>query len=183
MFALGPTGTGKTTMLKDLLDRKSAGEPVPDDWCYINNFEDPDKPRALRIPAGRGCKLKQDTDRFVEDLSNEIPSAFKTEDYDKEQEKIESKFQETRQVLFKGLEKEATSAGFTLLQTPRGIILAPVVEGDVLTPEEYGKLDAQKREELEKRQGELQGEMRETIRQIQDLQEQAKEEIQECRSL
>jgi lon-related putative ATP-dependent protease len=177
MFALGPTGTGKTTMLKDLLDRKSSAEPVPDDWCYINNFEDPDKPRALRLPAGQGCKLKEDTDRLVEDLSTEIPSAFKSEDYDKEQEKIESKFQEKRQALFKGLEQQATSSGFTLLQTPRGIILAPVVGENIITPEEYGKLDTQKREEIEKRQGELQGEMRETIRQIQELQEQAREEI------
>jgi lon-related putative ATP-dependent protease len=177
MFALGPTGTGKTTMLKDLLDRKSVEEPVPDDWCYINNFENADKPQVLHLPAGTGCKLKRDVDRLVEDLSKEIPSVFKTEDYDKEQEKIETKFQEKRQALFKGLENEATSANFTLLQTPRGLILAPVVEGDVITQDEYNKLDEQKREEIENRQGELQGEMRDTIRRIQDLQDQAKEEI------
>jgi lon-related putative ATP-dependent protease len=177
MFALGPTGTGKTTMLKDLLERKSPDEPVPDDWCYINNFEYPDKPHALRLPAGTGCNLKNDTDRLVEDLNHEIPSAFKTEDYDKEQEKIELKFQEKRQALFKGLEKEATAADFTLLQTPRGIILAPVVEGDVVTHEEYNNLDEKKREEIESKQAELQGEMRDTIRQIQDMQEKAKEEI------
>ena len=152
MFALGPTGTGKTTMLKDLLDRKSVDEPVPDDWCYINNFENSDKPRVLRLPAGTGCKLQKDVDRLVEDLSHEIPSAFKTEDYDKEQGKIEAKFQEKRQSLFKGLEKEASSADFTLLQTPRGIILAPVVDGDVVTHDEYNNLDEKKREEIEKRQ-------------------------------
>lgn len=177
MFALGPAGTGKTTMLKDLLERKSAEEPVPYDWCYINNFEDPDRPRALRLPAGTGCILKTDIDRLVEDLNNEIPSAFKTEDYDKEQEKIETRFQEKRQALFKGLEKEAASAEFTLLQTPRGIVLAPIVDGNVITHEEFSKLDEEKRDTIEARQGDLQGEMRDTIRQIQDLQEEAKEEI------
>jgi lon-related putative ATP-dependent protease len=179
MFALGPTGTGKTTMITDLLVRKSADQPIPDDWCYVNNFEDNDKPRTLRLPAGKGCKFQEDIDRLVEDLSKEIPSAFETEDYEKEQEKIEAKFQDKRQALFKELEKEADSREFTLLQTPRGIVIAPVIEGEVLTQEDFTKLDKEKREELEKRQGELQAEMRDTVRHIQDLQADAKEEIRQ----
>jgi len=177
MFALGPTGTGKTSMIEDLLDRKSEDQPVPDDWCYVNNFEEDDKPHALRLPAGKGCKFKEDMDRLVEDLSNEIPSAFETEDYEKEQEKIEAEFQEKRQELFKELEKEAKSREFTLVQTPRGLVIAPVVDGDVLSQDDFNKLDEEKREEFEKRQNELQSEMRDTIRRIQDLQEEAKEEI------
>jgi len=177
MFALGPTGTGKTSMIEDLLDRKSEDQPVPDDWCYVNNFEEDDKPHALRLPAGKGCEFQGDMDRLVEDLSKEIPSAFETEDYEKEQEKIEAEFQEKRQALFKELEKEAKSREFTLVQTPRGLVIAPVIDGDVVTQDEFNKLDKDKREKFEKRQSELQEEMRDTIRRIQDLQEEAKEEI------
>jgi lon-related putative ATP-dependent protease len=177
MFALGPTGTGKTSMIEELLDRKSEDQPVPDDWCYVNNFEDNDKPHALRLPAGKGCKFKEDLDRLVEDLSKEIPSAFETEDYEKEQEKIEAAFQEKRQAQFKELEKEAESREFTLLQTPRGLVIAPVIDGDVVTQDEFNKLEKETREKFEKRQSELQGKMRDTIRRIQDLQEEAKEEI------
>ncbi len=66
IFALGPAGTGKATMIKELLDRKSTDQPVPEDWCYVNNFDDTDKPRILRLPAGMGSKLQTHMDRFVE---------------------------------------------------------------------------------------------------------------------
>src|SRR5215216_1312341 len=177
IFALGPAGTGKTTMIKDLLERKSVDQPVPDDWCYINNFDDADKPRILRLPAGKGSKLQTHMDRFVETLSNDIPSAFETKDYEKEREKIDGKFQEKRQALFEELEKTTKSKDFALLQTPRGIALAPIVNGDVITQEEYNKLNERASGEIEKRQVELQGELRFTVRQVQELEEEAKEEI------
>ena len=177
IFALGPAGTGKTTMIKELLERKSVDQPIPHDWCYVNNFDDSDKPQVLRLPAGRGSKLESDMDRFVEKLSDEIPSAFETKDYEKEREKIEVKFQEQRQALFEELEKATKSNNFALLQTPRGIALAPIVNGDVITQEQFTKLDEKESVEIEKSQVELQGELRHTIRRVQELEEKAKEEI------
>ncbi|HET9589735.1 MAG TPA: ATP-binding protein [Anaerolineales bacterium] len=179
IFALGPAGTGKTTMIRGLLERKSADQPVPDDLCYVNNFEDSDKPRVLRLPAGMGSKLERDMDRFVEKLSNEVPSAFETKDYEKEREKIEVKFQERRQALFEELEKATKSKDFALLHTPRGIALAPIIDGEVVTQEQYSKLDEKLSNEIEKRQAELQGELRQTIRRVQEVEEEAKEAIRQ----
>jgi lon-related putative ATP-dependent protease len=180
MYALGPPGTGKSTTIHKFLERKSADQPVPDDWLYVNNFEDQDKPKALRLPAGMGCKFEEDMDSLVADLETEIPNAFESEDYEKEQEKIERKFQERRQKHFEELEKKAREQGFRLLQTPRGIILAPVIDGEVVSSnEQFNQLDPEQRDEIESRQAELQDEMRDTLREIQDLQQEAKEEIRE----
>lgn len=179
IFALGPAGTGKTAMIKELLERKSADQPVPDDWCYVNNFDDNDKPRVLRLPAGTGSKLERDLDRFVEKLSDEIPSAFETKDYEKEREKIDVRFQEQRQALFADLEKVTKTKDFALLQTPRGVALAPIINGDVITQEQFTKLDEKESNEIELRQTELQGELRQTIRRVQELEQEAKEEIRQ----
>ena len=60
IFALGPTGTGKTTFIKDFLKEKAKELPTPDDWCYVYNFSDPYKARSLRLPAGKGTELRRE---------------------------------------------------------------------------------------------------------------------------
>lgn len=46
IFALGPTGFGKLTAVREIIRREAEERPAPDDWCYVNNFENPAKPRA-----------------------------------------------------------------------------------------------------------------------------------------
>jgi hypothetical protein len=55
LFALGPVGTGKYAFVRKALERASASWPVPPDWCYVNNFAEPHRPRALRLPPGRAA--------------------------------------------------------------------------------------------------------------------------------
>ncbi len=179
MYALGPSGTGKTTLIQDFLKRKSKEQPVPDDWCYVNNFSETDKPKALRLPAGMGCQFEEDMDSLVDELKTEIPQAFESEEYEKEKKQIQQKYQQKREKLFQELEQKAKEKGFTIVQTPRGIMTTPVKNGEVISPEQVNKLDPQTRQELEEKQKELQDVMRETMNEVQDLQREAKEEISE----
>jgi len=179
VFALGPSGTGKTTMVHKFLERQAPERPVPDDWLYVNNFEDADKPISLRLPAGKGCEFRQDMDRVVEELSTEIPRAFETEEYEREQQQIQEDLQKRRQALFEELEQEAQARGFALLQGAGGVMMAPVVQGNVLTPEQYGRLDDAQRQRIEGNRGELQEHLRDTMRQIQQLQREARDRVRE----
>ncbi|HIQ05609.1 MAG TPA: ATP-dependent protease, partial [Anaerolineae bacterium] len=88
MYALGPSGTGKATTIKQFLAQQVANQPVPDDWCYVNNFEAPHRPIALRLPPGRGAELRRDVERLIDDLKTAIPRAFESEEYEREREAI-----------------------------------------------------------------------------------------------
>src|SRR5689334_8791379 len=57
VYALGPSGTGRHSHIEALLREQAEREPTPSDWCYVNNFADPQKPRRLRLPPGRGAGL------------------------------------------------------------------------------------------------------------------------------
>src|SRR3989344_283836 len=81
LYVMGPGGSGKRTLMRQLLDRRIAGEAQPFDWCYINNFSQPHKPRAVRLPAGMGKKLRADMQQLVEELRATIPAVFEGEEY------------------------------------------------------------------------------------------------------
>ncbi len=81
VYAMGPAGTGKTTTVRSFLDRKANQEPTPEDWCYVDNFVDPKRPRAIQLPAGYGNQLRDDMAEFIRDLQRAIPVAFDSDDY------------------------------------------------------------------------------------------------------
>src|SRR5690554_4111678 len=76
IYALGPVGTGKLTAIREIVKQEAAVRPIPSDWCYVNNFAQPTKPKVLRLPAGYGSRFQQDMHRLVEDISSAIPAAF-----------------------------------------------------------------------------------------------------------
>ena len=131
---------GKRTIVKAFLEQKSADEPTPDDWCYVNNFDDPHQPRALRLPAGRGGKLVQDMEILIEDLRTAIPAALELEEHRNRLQQAEEEVKQRQSKAFQHLAEQAEDRGIQLIRTPGGFALAPLRDGEVLSPEEYEKL-------------------------------------------
>ena len=52
LFVMGPPGSGRRSFVADVLERVAQTEQAAADWCYVNDFDNPEKPRALRLPAG-----------------------------------------------------------------------------------------------------------------------------------
>jgi hypothetical protein len=58
LFVLGEVGSGRSSLLKRAMQGAAANRPVPPDLCYLHNFDAPERPRALRLPAGQGRTLR-----------------------------------------------------------------------------------------------------------------------------
>jgi Cdc6-like AAA superfamily ATPase len=96
IYALGPTGTGKTTFIKSFLKEKANKLPIPDDWCYVYNFSDPHKPQALELLAGKGSEFRADMDALLSHLKTMIPQALQTEAFENERSNVYQEFQRQR---------------------------------------------------------------------------------------
>lgn len=179
VYALGYTGTGRTTTIRTFLDRIAAEQPIPDDWIYVHNFSDPNQPNAISLPPGTAVGLRRDMQELVSDLQREIPRAFESEDYEKQKESIVREMQEQRNEAFVQLEHKVNERGFTLLKTAMGLGIAPVLNGQVLTPEAYQQLDENTQQDIETRQQLLQSEMAETMRAIRGLEKNTKQQLRD----
>jgi hypothetical protein len=134
LYALGPAGTGKRSLVEQLLRKRAAQEPVPDDWCYVHNFAAPHRTRALRLPAGRGARLRGDMVRLVEELRVAIPGAFEADQYRTRVKAIHAEYGERQEKALRELGDEAAAHDIALLRMPDGFVFAPVREGKVLSP-------------------------------------------------
>src|SRR5690606_32263337 len=89
LFALGPNGSGRQTTANLFLKQQAAGEPTPDDWCYVYNFEQPHKPRAYRLPPGRAVTFRDDMKKLAEELFSVLQATFAGEEYQLQKRALE----------------------------------------------------------------------------------------------
>ena len=182
MYLMGSTGLGKHTLLKRFLDEASAEQNVADDWCYVFNFDDPQKPKAINLPAGQGRQFRDDMRQLVQDLQTAIPSAFESEQYYTRQQEVRDTLKEKTHAAFSSLEEEAKKHDVVFLPSRTGeddLTFAPIKEGKQLSAEEYDKLSDKEKKQFEEVIDVLEERLNTLIRQRNQWQKEAREKITE----
>ena len=179
LFISGAPGTGRNTALRAHLERIAATKPVPPDWGYVHNFQDPFQPVAISLPCGMMRTLARDMDDLVDTCRSEIPSAFESDDYQHRVEDVIKEVQEKRQALTTELEREAQKEGFTLSFTQMGITPVPVEQGRPMTQEEFAQVPDERREELGKAAEQVQHSISHAMREFRRLNREAAERTKE----
>ena len=179
LFIMGQPGTGRSSTIKKILEKRSLERPVPDDWCYINAFETAPGPRYIHLPAGKGHEFKKDVDHLVERLAEEVPASFQSKEYEEQKKKINASHQEKKKELFRELEKKAGERNFSLQQMTSGFVLVPLKDGEPLSQQDYEALSDEEKHALEKQGNSLQEELNEVLRQVRHIEEQQREEVLE----
>jgi lon-related putative ATP-dependent protease len=179
IYLAGVFGTGKTTLAREMLEKKATQEPVPSDWCYVHNFKKPDCPKALELPAGKGKEFKKDLEFQVEDSINHISQAFEGEDFEYKKNQILTAFVEDTNRMYLKADEEARAYGFTVSRNQNGISSVPLKNGETLSQEEYLNMSEEERAELMKRSSLVQEKLNEAFRQYRELEKDIKARIKE----
>ncbi len=149
LYALGTQGVGKHPMVREALERHANTLPTPPDWCYINNFDNPQKPLALRMPAGMSVGLKRDMKKLIQTLRTAIPATFESDAYRTRVNEIEEEFKQQQEDAFAEIQKEAQDKSMAILHTPHGFGVAPLKNGEVISPDDFKKLSDEEKKRIE----------------------------------
>lgn len=177
IFALGPPGIGKHSLVAQLLAEPAQRRTPPSDWCYVNNFDDPRRPRALAMPPGKGRLLRDDMARLIEDLKTAIPAAFESDEYRARTQEIEEEFKERQEKAIADLQHQAQEKDIDLIRTPAGFAFAPTRKGEVISPEEFERLPEAERERIAATVANLQEKLRAVIRQVPQWRQEMRDKI------
>ncbi|MEW6141857.1 MAG: ATP-binding protein [Chloroflexota bacterium] len=157
IYVAGLTGTGKTTVVREHIQRvikeqaDHEGTFQPDDWCYVYNFVDPDRPQIVRLPRGSGRKLNSQVTALLQRLREDLGKVFSSDEYRAEKKRIVDEGQARQAAIFEQVETEARSQSFVLQMTPVGPMVVPVVDGKPMSQQDYMALKEEKRRVLDEK--------------------------------
>ena len=169
MYVAGYPGTGRKTTVKNFVEAQAKVQPVPPDWCYVNNFSNPYEPRAIQLPAGKGKEFRDDMKNLIENIKTALPKAFESEDYAARRETTIRELENQRKQLIDELSAKAQQEGFVIQSTPIGLLLIPVLDGKPLSEEEMLALPQKAKDRIQEKREKLETEFRNTMRQLIDM--------------
>ena len=182
IFIEGPSGVGKTMYTKNYLNKIAPKKKVPSDWCYIYNFDNPNEPIAVSLPAGQGKEFKDAMDGFIKEIRKDIKNTFNNDDFEKEKALIKQEFEAKRSKLLEQLNEDASKYNFQVKTAQNGIYMMPVVDGKVVQEEEFDKLADEVKKEYEEKSVYVQEQIMNVISQIKEIERQSDKKISEWQS-
>ena len=177
IYVAGVPGTGKKTAVKGYLQEVAKGKPTPPDWCYVNNFQENYRPKAISRPAGRARQFRRHVDAFIDAARREVSKAFESEDYAAKKNAAVSQVQLEREQLINRISEEAQKEGFVIQASPMGLLTIPLKDNRPLTEEEFHDLDRDAQNEISEKQRKLNEDMKKTGRQMVSIEKKTTEKI------
>ena len=177
IYIAGLSGTGRSSYSNSITEKLAEEMSKPNDWVYVYNFKNADRPKALSMESGLGAQFKKDIEDMIEQLQKEIPVIFGGTEYETKKNEVFREFQQKNQVLILQLNEVAKKHSFMFKESEHGLITIPLKEGKPMTQEEYGDLTVEDMEVIRGNSNELSLDTLEIFNNLKQLEEQLRDRM------
>jgi len=182
LFIVGPSGSGKSTYAYSKVKEVAKVQSIPQDWCYVYNFEQPDHPLALSFEAGKASLFKQEMEQLVKEVERSVQSAFSSEEFEVKRKEVHKSFDDQVEKIWKQLENYVRDHNFSIERTAQGIVTVPLRFGRPLSNDEFKTMPEAMKEEITKKGKEIEVEVTEAARRMQLIERQMEEAYTELKT-
>lgn len=182
LYVSGNIGIGKTAYALSVVNNLSKKQPIPKDYCYIHNFDNPNEPIAICLEPGMGSEFKQDMNRFITSLLSRLSKDLSGDMYEKEKKNILDRYARAKENIMKEFDKSTYEQGFKVRNTEGGIYFSPVHNGVILNEKDFNILDEKTKKYFEEKSPQIQEQTLQVLRELDALDKKAEQVIQEWQS-
>ena len=179
LYVCGNVGMGKTAYVLSVVNKLAKSQEIPNDICYIYNFDNPNEPLALSLPAGQGRILKEDMNKFISSIRDELTKTFSSTDIEKEKKVIVNEYEQKKGEIMRKFDEYTTAEGFKIKTTETGIYFSPIYNGNVLNEQEFNALDDTVKKTFEEKSPKIQAETMEVMKKIEMLEKECTIKVSE----
>lgn len=148
IFITGLEGSGKRTIVQDIVSLHARQQEAPDDWCMVNNFHDEFRPKAIRVPTGQVSQLAKSMERLIRALRLKLTNEFESEAFKEKAGQVQAQFKDQEQTIIDGLEQQAKEKGIQIAKSAEGLQPVPVVDEKPMTREQFQQLPKTEQESI-----------------------------------
>ena len=141
VFAMGEHGTGRQTLIQQLLTKLAKQQPTPTEWCYINNFDETHTPYKLYVNPGDGKQLLSRMNKFIDELMDLFPEIFDNPGYQRQKSAIDRAFNKKYDDAISEVEKIALKNNVSLFEENGEVGFSPLVDGKPLNDKEFANIN------------------------------------------
>ncbi|QXP86846.1 Lon protease family protein [Methylococcus capsulatus] len=177
LYVMGDPGTGRLSLVKRLLERRAAGQPAPNDWLYLNRFDNPREPVAISLPAGMARRFAADVETFVDSLLATFPAAFDNPAYQRRRTAIDREFSRRFDEAVEAVGRKAEQQGILLFRDGDDISFAPRGDGAPLDEAAFAALPEAKKAQFHAQVRELEDDLHEALLELPQWKREASESL------
>ncbi len=180
IFVSGISGTGRSSYIQLITNKKAEDKPISRDWVYVYNFKNPDNPLAIDLEAGNGKKFQKAVENTIVFIKKEMENTFTSKEYERKKGMIIKELNQESESIMSELNELAKEYGFTYTNTDRGLISVPLKEdGTPMKEEDFRDMEKDVYEKIQSKSNELNLASIDLFKKLRDIQDEYRDKVKE----